>query len=560
MINAVAGEERLHEDPSDISSRGILSWLPLLWSRVLFPGASPAAEPVRVSSLLVLTIVPALLLYARMSFHLFEPDEGRYAEIPREMMVRGEWIIPYLQGEPYLDKPPLMYWLVGISYRFLGAQNWSARLIPALAIHACILLSYLFGRRILSERGAFWGALLLAVAPGFVTIGRLLVLDGLLAFCITLSLLAAFEAIRRERLRLGWWLVSAAACGLGILTKGPVALLLVLPPLWLFRRFAGKTCIIKPSQALVYLGVALGLSLPWYIAICVRLPHFAYHFLWEHNVVRFLAPFDHLRPIWFYGPVLIGGLIPAVFFLIPFLRFLCSGRVEAGKRRPAELGFVLLAGCWCVAFFSLSGCKLPTYIMPAFPPLCLALGFYVANSPWRETRWPAAVGLSGVLLMCLGHNLILPWYADYRAPVSHIAELREYCSDPATPVICYPRNVDSVAFYVCRDDLQSFRSKETHLLVYFLQQHPRAVLLFAHRHSLDALKHALTPELEIVRQHHFGLAQLSGLPKGFADKLNWLLGETSLGLCDVALIENRRLAGQSQARNSLENLPSRPLY
>src|SRR6202035_303145 len=127
------------------------------------------------------------------------------------------------------------------------------------------------------------------------------------------------------------------------------------------------------------------------------------------------------------------------------------------------LGFALLAGGWCFLFFSLSGCKLPTYIMPAFPPLCLALGYFLTQSRWSSTHWPKSAALAGFLLVCVGHNFVLPWYANYRAPASHLAELRDFCSDGDTPVVCYPSHCDSVAFYVCRDDLQSFRSKETHV-------------------------------------------------------------------------------------------------
>src|SRR5438093_6297464 len=155
--------------------RSFLAWLPFLWSRVLFPGKAEAAGCWRWRSLLVLLFVPGVVLYPCMNFYLFEPDEGRYAEIPREMLVRGEWVVPYLQGEPYLDKPPLLYWLVGLSYRLFGVHDWSARLVPALAIHGCILLTYGFGRRTLGERAGFWGAMLLGLAPGFVTVGRLLI-------------------------------------------------------------------------------------------------------------------------------------------------------------------------------------------------------------------------------------------------------------------------------------------------------------------------------------------------------------------------------------------------
>src|SRR5262249_22673151 len=155
----------------------------------------------------------------------------RYAEIPREMLQRGEWVVPYLQSEPYLDKPPLLYWLVMLSYQVFGVHAWSARLVPAIAVHACILLNYLIGRPSLGERPAYWGALVLGLAPCFVSVGRLLILDGLLTLWVSLALLSLFEALRAERLRWSWWLVGAIACGLGVLTKGPIILILVVPPL-----------------------------------------------------------------------------------------------------------------------------------------------------------------------------------------------------------------------------------------------------------------------------------------------------------------------------------------
>src|SRR5262249_44289349 len=136
------------------ASRSLLAWLPLLWSGVLFPGRSPETTPLRWPALFLLLILPGVLLYPCLSFHLFEPDEGRYAEIPREMLQRGEWVVPYLQGEPYLDKPPLLYWLVMASYRLFGVHPWAARLVPALAVHGCVLLTYLLGRRNLGERPA----------------------------------------------------------------------------------------------------------------------------------------------------------------------------------------------------------------------------------------------------------------------------------------------------------------------------------------------------------------------------------------------------------------------
>jgi 4-amino-4-deoxy-L-arabinose transferase-like glycosyltransferase len=487
--------------------------------------------------LLLLLFLPAILLYPRAGFHLFEPDEGRYAEIPREMLARGEWVVPYLQGEPYLDKPPLLYWLVMASYRVLGVQDWSARLVPALALHACVLLTYLLGRRSLGERPAFWGSLLLSLAPGFMSMGRLLLLDGLLALWVVAALLCAFEAIRGPYLRWTWWLAAALACGLGVLTKGPIALLLLVPPLWAHRRLAGAACVIPWAARLAFLAVVLAVAVPWYVGVCVRVPEFAYHFLWEHNVVRFLTPFDHLEPVWYYGPVVLAGLLPATLWLVPFARFLLAGDEATARLRTPELGFVLLAGGWGVVFFTLSGCKLPTYVLPAFPLLALAVGYFLSVTSWRRSPWPRRVVATAFVVLCVGHNLAVPWYAWYRSPMGRAAVVARYCGDRHVPVICYPRGCDSVSFYLGRDDFRSFRSKQIDALRDALQQQPRTVVLFTHRHSLRGLRQFLPPELRLTEETHVGLARIPGVPDWLAQKLTIWTGETPLELCDMAVVE-----------------------
>src|SRR5712691_4172725 len=134
MLGQVSHGAPGHAFPPPRSPRAWLGWC---WSNVLFPGRFESASPLRWQPLLLFLFVPAAILYPCLSFYLFEPDEGRYAQIPREMLARGDWIVPVLQGEPYLDKPPLFYWLVMLSYRLLGIHDWSARLIPALAVHGC---------------------------------------------------------------------------------------------------------------------------------------------------------------------------------------------------------------------------------------------------------------------------------------------------------------------------------------------------------------------------------------------------------------------------------------
>jgi dolichol-phosphate mannosyltransferase len=218
--------------------------------------------------------------------------------------------------------------------------------------------------------------------------GRLLLLDGLLTFCTTLALFCGFEAIRGERLHRGWWLLAALACGLGALTKGPVALLLLAPPLWLYRWLSGHRVPIRWTALLAFVLLVAAVSVPWYAAICLRIPAFAREFVWDHHVRRFLAPFAHEHGVWFYGPVLFLGLLPGTLLAVPFLRFLLTSDREAARQRTPELGFLLLAGGWCVLFFTLSACKLPTYILPALPPLALAFGLFLSDGP---TTWPASV-------------------------------------------------------------------------------------------------------------------------------------------------------------------------
>ncbi len=531
-----------------------LAWPPYLWSRVLFPGqATTPPQPAQPAALLLLILLPGLLLYPCLRFRLFEPDEGRYAEIPREMLQRGEWVVPYLQGEPYLDKPPLLYWLVEGSYLLFGAHDWSARLVPALALHACVLLTYLLGKRSLGERAAFAGALALGLAPGFISVGRLLLLDGLLALWTTLALLAAFEALRGERLRWGWWLLSAAACGLGVLTKGPVALVLLAPPLWLQRRLTGRGCRVGWEALAAFALVLAALTVPWYVAICRRVPGFARTFFWEHNVQRFLTGMAHPRGVWFYVPVVLTGLLPASLLAPAFLRFLLSGDEAVARRRTAELGFLLLAGGWVIAFFTASTCKLATYALPAFPPLALALGHYLAHSQWAASRWPGVAAGVAFFVLAGGHYVVMPWYAEYRSPLHQEEEVRRLCGDPDTPVVCYPRNCDSVAFYLGRADLRAYRSKEIEDLRALVRARPRTVVLCTHRHSLQGLRQLLPPEVCIVDEVRLELTELPGVPRRLRRPLALLMGETALGLGDVAVVEPRYWQPRpSRARSAAE--------
>src|SRR5262249_45498900 len=144
----------------------------------------------------------------------------------------------------------------------------------------------------------------------------------------------------------------------------------------------------------------------------------------------------------------------------------------------------------------------------------------------------------GLVVQFGGHYVVVPWYASYRSPLTHWDEVAHTCRAD-TPVLCYPRHAHAVAFYLGREDLPSFRSKEVHLLCAKLKERPRTVVLLTPRHSLRGLRQALPPELKVVRSTRFALAPPGWLPRACGPAFVRFLGETALGMCDLAVIERR---------------------
>jgi dolichol-phosphate mannosyltransferase len=370
--------------------RVLASLLPFWWSRVLFPtfsrerparasGAALAGRS-RLNGLLLVALVmaAALLFFARPGTPLQEPQEARFAEVARQMAEGRTGIVPAPAGQAFADKPPLLSWLLVLSYRVFGVHDWAARLVAGGAGFATVLLTWFWGRRVVGVRAALAGALVLCLSAHFVYLGRLLTTDSLLVACVVAGWATAHTAVTASgRPSGGWWVLSAVACGLGLLTKGPVALVLIAVPVlayaWLDRRAS------RPSWALwiLYIVTAAGLAAPWYAAQEAAQPGFLVDFLWRQHVVRFTAPFDHEEPAWFFLPRLVLGMLPWTLLLPGLVRFLARRSPRAAARRPAALGFVLLAFLWSLLFFSASGCKRPTYILPVMPPLALALGCYL---------------------------------------------------------------------------------------------------------------------------------------------------------------------------------------
>lgn len=352
----------------------------LWWSKAQFPAAD--ASPSRIDrtfwlSLATLALIAGLLLLLNRRYPLLEPDEGRYAEIGREMLLSGDWVVPTLNQEAYFDKPPLFYWLVALSYRCFGLSAANARLVPLVATLLTILATFLFGRRFIGPRAGLLAGLVLASTAGFIQCGRLLIIDSLLTFWVSLAFFTAYAATRRSNLAWGWWLTSALFCGFGVLCKGPVALVLLGPVAtayaWLRRDSARLGLRHWAAYGLVIVAVAA----PWFIAIMLREPDFARQFFIDHHFKRFTTAAFHQQPMWYYIPVVLIGTLPWSLLIVPVTRFYLSRSPQVGQERPRVLGWLALWAGWCYAFFSLSRGKLPPYLLPMMPALALLVGCYL---------------------------------------------------------------------------------------------------------------------------------------------------------------------------------------
>jgi 4-amino-4-deoxy-L-arabinose transferase-like glycosyltransferase len=370
-------------------------------SRILpaYAQAKDAASPsltLRAQTLLMLALfaMTCVLFFARLDHPLLEPEEARYAEIPRQMLLDGRFLTPVLHGEDYWQKPPLLYWLVMLSYQIFGVHDWAARLVPALAGIFCVVVTTAWAWRTLG----FWSGLLsgaiLTLSMRFLYLAGMLSMDGLLCTFVLAGLAGGHLAFTDESHRRRWFVLSALACALGILAKGPVALVLIAVPL-VALAFLDRRCrFLTKIETGVYLGIVALVAGPWFVVMAMSAPEAAGSFLWLHHLVRYFAPIDHEKPAWFYLPSLLLGMLPWTLLLIPMVPYLRRRSLRASQRRPAALGVFVLAFGWCVLFFSLSGCKRPGYILPALPLLALIVGTFVTHGlPWR--RWMQTAGAPG---------------------------------------------------------------------------------------------------------------------------------------------------------------------
>ena len=346
---------------------------------------------------------------------LFNPDEGRYAEIPREMLSGGDWVIPHLDGLDYIEKPPLQYWATATMYRFFGVSEFAARLYTALTALGTVALVGLLGTR-LGGRDTGWRAA--AIASGMVMmviLGQLVTLDMSLTFYMTASMtgfvLAQQENDGAPQENDGWrkWMLLAwFAAALGVLTKGLVAAAIPAAVLVIYSLCSRDFTPWRKLNLAWGLPVFLGLTVPWHWLAAMRRHDFLQFFFVHEHFARYLTPIaDRQESWWFFGMVFLIGTVP---WTVPALRVMAGGWRSGGRGHGAVRGhgagtpfrptfFLWIWVLFVCVFFSLSDSKLMPYILPAMPALAVLIAAQPVATLKRDFLVTAILtAIAGVVL------------------------------------------------------------------------------------------------------------------------------------------------------------------
>jgi len=368
---------------------------------------------------LVITIFFLVYLVPLGVRALVIPDETRYAEIPREMLASGDWVVPHLNGLRYFEKPVLGYWLNAAAMWLFGENAFAVRLPSAVAVGLTALLLFLLVRKFSDDYlTALLATAVFLLSFEVLAIGVFCVLDSVLSLFVTAAILSLFFALREENTRKKMILLVLAgmSCGLAFLAKGFLALvipMIVIIP-FVLRQGQFKS-FLRTSWAPIITAVLV--VLPWSVMIHLREPDFWHYFFWTEHVSRFFSPEDgqHNEPFWFFVPMILGGALPWTI-LLPAI-------VSGLKRIPHKDPLFRFAMCWLLfpfLFFSACRGKLGTYILPCFPPLAilvsLGLRQYLAAGKTKlfgigsGIVLALVIGLTGTLIF---FHLALPDRALY---------------------------------------------------------------------------------------------------------------------------------------------------
>ncbi|WJF88961.1 glycosyltransferase family 39 protein [Paraburkholderia bonniea] len=370
------------------------------------------------STIVLLVLALAVVWFVPLGWrYLLPSDEGRYAEMAREMFVTGDWITPRYNGYKYFEKPPLQTWANALTFAWFGIGDWQARLYTALTGFAGVLLVGYTGARVFNPAAGLFAAVVLATSPYWNLMGHFNALDMGLSFWMALTLCALLLAQRpnlpSNQVRLWMW-ACWASMALAVLSKGLIGVILPGAVLVLYTLAARDWAIWKRLYLVSGLMLFFALSVPWFVLVQQRNPEFLNFFFIVQQFQRYLTPEQNRPgPVYYFVAVILVGFLPWLSLSVQSIR-----HALRLPRQPNGFAPVILLLVWAsfiFVFFSASHSKLVSYVLPIAPALALLIGMYlplVTRDQWRRHL----VGYAVFLLVAAFGAIFLGHAGDSRNP------------------------------------------------------------------------------------------------------------------------------------------------
>ncbi|TAM81879.1 MAG: glycosyltransferase family 39 protein [Acidobacteria bacterium] len=372
----------------------------------------------------VLMVVAACMFFVGIGrLALIEPDEGRNAEVAREMLARGDWITPHFNNFAYLDKPPVFFWAVASTFKVAGLSEASARFPSALAALLTVFFAWVLARRMFETSTALYAGIVLSTSPLVVIFARDVIFDMMLTLFVTGAMVCYWlrEAGSENQKLLD--ILFFAALGLATLTKGPVGFLLPLLSIAVYQALRRKFSRLKDLNWLVGLAAFFAITLPWFIAVSVRHPDFPGYAFWQESLQRFATGHSHRTGhIYYYFIIYLAGFLPWSFFLLYAAVHRARRWRDLQQEQHAPTLFLLSWAGVVFVFFTISQSKLPGYFLPAMVPLGILMAkVWTGPEPRKESRTPDWLTGGFATLIALGIIVAAaPHFQRFLFPRGHL--------------------------------------------------------------------------------------------------------------------------------------------
>ena len=331
------------------------------------------------------------------------PDEARYSEIPREMVMTGDYVTPRLNTIKYFEKPALFYWAQAGAIHLFGLSEWVVRLPTLLLGVLGCLVTYATTRMLFDRRSGWFASLLLSTSILYFAMAHTITLDMAISVFMTLCLSAFIVAIdmptgSTRKILLGSVYVFAA---FAMLTKGLVGILLPATIVGSWMLLCHQWRLLLKMQLISGIFIFLIIALPWHILVQQANPEFFHFYFIEQQFLRYLTLYaSRYQPNWFFIPILLLGFFPWIVFLFQAIRYHwpSSWKERITHKKPI---FLMLWASIIFIFFSFSKSKLIPYILPVFPPLAMLVGHYLSDHLEKEPTIFRKPFLSLLCISCI---------------------------------------------------------------------------------------------------------------------------------------------------------------